>query len=183
MKKKVLSLTLAAALLAATFTGCNSSDSEPIPEGGWTLETLAEATTLCGVTLSYPLQLDSLGEDFEIDESSIEPNGAGSQADIKYKDSKVCTFIFSCSKEEISPSQVVERITFVPVDANRDSLSINGFTANDGLDELHKALGEPTRGEGTYVTADGGSLLVSMGRNGVFAIVLDFRQLQNAEEN
>lgn len=182
---RIIPVVLAAVMLFSV-TGCGKSDKSPsssIPEGGWTLEALADATYICGKQLSYPLTLDSLGEDFTIDEASVQANGTGSQADIKYKDEKVCIFIFSCNEDEVSSSQAVERITFVPDESNRDSFEINGFTASDSFDELHKALGEPSRGKGTYVTEDGGAVIFSEGPGeAVYSIVIDFRKIHKAEE-
>ena len=135
------------------------------------------ATYLCGKQLAYPFTIEYLGEGFTFDESTIKPESMGISVDMLYNGEKLCSLCYDCTKEELSPSQPIGRILFFPEDKNKDKLSINGLTANDSMNKIKDALGEPTRGEGTYVTNDYGTLIVTSDMNDkVFGITFNLKQ-------
>lgn len=175
MKKGLFAATAVVSLLLC---GCGKSGSSfSRPDGSaWTLETLTSSMTLCGQTLSYPITLDGLGSDFSIDENNIEDHYTGTVVHLRYKGEDACNLRFECAPDKLNGSVPASMLIFCPGEADKWKLSVNGFTAEDQLEDAKDKLGEPSEIRGAtyyYRTMDNGRLDIIEGTGGkIFAINL-----------
>ena len=146
---------LAAMLLTA---GCAQSDKAsesavaeilaktepvPIPEGGWTEETILDVTYINGKPLKLPCAFDDLGEGFEYvpDEeadSRMQKFGFASY-ELKYNGVLVGTVGFSVESERVTGftfnSRYDEKYPAVPI-------SVNGVTMGSPVSDFEKYVAE-----------------------------------------
>jgi len=201
---RTLSLTAAvlAAGLAFTFTGCGSKDSEESSEtvtAKYTTAELAEKITVCGHQLNSPMTFADLGDDFFLD-SYVQESSTSAIINIFDQNGIVCALEYHYTPDDMSKEQPddttvrftpsdfegrqIDSILFTPNDFNRDAVSIDGFTANDGMDVLEEKLGEPTsKPNGLYVydTTDGGRLEVLEAAGKIFSINFYLSDPENSE--
>ncbi len=177
MKHRSLKFVFPALVIALVFSGCESKTSASKFDGNsWTSRTLAESMTLCGQNLTYPLTVESLGEDFSISEA--ESNGTGSTANLLYNGDDVGVLRFECAPDMVTGATAASRFIFIPDDDQLELLSVNGFTAKDSLETAKKKIGEPTEEKGMtlyYKTSDNGKLEIIEGTGQkIYAINLYF---------
>jgi len=165
MKKRIFSLLLCSVILMSSTVGCgrdentvtesSSTHSETMeyqtmepPEDGWTVEELLSVTYLCGTQLSYPLTLESLGEDFSLntDEMSYRETEKSVIAGVLYKDEFFAT-IWQTSTNTFSeitndmPISAIE-ISFYGSEID-DPIVMNGITFSEDVESVISAFGEP----------------------------------------
>ena len=196
MKKKRLG---AAALLLTSclFTGCvfPAENYEFVmhegiapPEGGWTVQSLAEVSYVQDVKLSYPLTLNTFGEKYTY-EKIYEPE--------YYKENRFTTLkrfnddVGTVILAEPDPKAISAdtEITYMGLWDNMPDFCINGITAGSSYDDVVAAFGEPdyeyqndnTPGGNRYVQYDNtengeGILLIKLTANSVCMVTLNFSE-------
>ena len=171
MKTKVLAILLCSALSVCGLAGCsneakdtdaslneqvivseqdNNTNYKTIkpPADGWTIEELLSVTYVCGKQLSYPLTVDSFGDELHIDEESKRVSGSDGEhivdADLMYGSKYVGVVFWAADTiEDVTDSTPIKTLTlYVNDDDENDvSFSINGASYGDSKDEVLKALG------------------------------------------
>ncbi len=155
MKKRIFSLFVCAALLMCSTVGCGKGEGsageyktmEP-PEDGWTIEELLSVTYLCDTQLSYPLTLESLGEDFSLnaDEMSYRETEKSVIAGLLYNGNS-CATIWQMSTNKFS--EITNDMPIDAIEINSFSTGIeqpvviNGITFQADAEQVTAAFGEP----------------------------------------
>ncbi len=155
MKKRIFSLFVCAALLMCSAVGCGKGNSsaaeyktmEP-PEDGWTIEELLSVTYLCGQQLSYPLTLESLGEDFSLNagEMSYRETEKSVIAGLLYN-GNTCATIWQMSTNKFS--EITNDMPIDAIEINSFSTGIeqpvviNGITFQADAEQVTAAFGKP----------------------------------------
>ena len=172
-KLKVLSL-LAAAMLLCGLTGCKSNETaetavlQPVPENGWTMEKLMNATYLYDKQLQYPLTLKDLGEGFSIDDSEKVELKDKVTVQLKNGEQNVCTVIYYQDdvKESYENAEIVSMSFHELWTDEPERISVNGITLGSPLTDAEKNLGQPDPDKGIsyhYKNSESGKILVSVG--------------------
>ena len=109
----------------------------PVPEGGWTVESLAKTIRINGEPLPEPFTVDNLGEKYTVELTS---NGKGGNLRFEKRDIAVIVF----SKEDESNDYRNREITHLllndPVAA--DIITVNGVGIGSSSDDVRKNLGK-----------------------------------------
>ncbi len=168
MKKRILALFLTAVLtfslssckqtenVPSEVTAVTEIETIPVPEGGWTRESLNDVIYINGVNYEFPLTLEKLGEDYECDEIAYLNNH--SNAFVENGDHKYLISFNASENDPVNNSTVVTSImtasTFyetVESDENlisKNAISVNGLTLGSSYDEIFDILGEPNEVQG-----------------------------------
>ncbi len=167
MKTKVLAILLCSAMSVCCFTGCSNEETDTDasvsiseqndntnyktikpPADGWTIEELLSVTYVCGKQLSYPLTVDSFGDELHIDEESKRVTGSDGEhivnADLMYGSKYVGVVFWAADMiEDVTDSTPIKTLTlYVNDDDENDvSFSVNGASYGDRKDEVLKAFG------------------------------------------
>lgn len=161
---KPISVLLTAFLLCGT-TGCNgninsgsitNSPSEvfipvPVPEDGWTLETIARTVCIDGKTIEYPFTIDRLNQEFTINKNDTQIFESGAASTILYKDGiPILTIEFQniTSYNQIKSTEPSGFSSYYKdsysIDENiRQILSINGIQLGASKNDIESAFGFP----------------------------------------
>ena len=171
MQKKILTLLLCSALSVCAFSGCGHEGSDvdaslneqvsvseqdnntnyntiKPPEDGWTIEELLSVTYVCGKQLSYPLTVDSFGDELHIDEESKRVSGSDGEhivdADLIYGSKYVGVVFWTADTiEDVTDTTPIKTLTLYVDDGDEYdvSFSVNGASYGDRKDEVLKAFG------------------------------------------
>ena len=155
--KKLISLALISTMLL-TFTACdkkeNSSENSqsgqtgnsepvsinvdpiPVPEGGWTVETLSKTICIDGKVISNPFKIESLGSDYSLLISDI------NLPRVVYNGKAIATISFV---DESASEGELESVMSSFLLEDTDHLTINGIKLGSTREEAEAAFGKPTR--------------------------------------
>lgn len=171
MKRKLLSIILCSLIPAGSVCGCGRDEStvdtspssssveetgyktmEP-PENGWTIESILNATYICGKQLCYPLRLSDLGGDFHVDDSEKTEFSEKVNVELKHGEENICNAMYFQSdvedgyqNAEICMLGFCELFTDEP-----NSISVNGITLGSSLSDVEEKLGDPDKKNKSYV--------------------------------
>lgn len=172
---KPVSLLLAAVLLCGT-TGCSKNEGEiseqsssddlqnisadnsiedfepvPIPEGGWTIETIAGTVCIDGKPIEYPFTIGRLDKEFKINKDDTQILESGAASTILYKDDiPILTIEFQNitnynqinSTKPSGFSSYYEDSYSINEDVSK-IVSINGIQLGASKSEIESAFGHP----------------------------------------
>ena len=115
------------------------------PADGWTIQSLLEATTICGEQLSYPFTVGSLSGGLSIDTENFTNDKQGRiLTDLRFNDGNICSAGLSAEKaEDITDDTDIIFLMAVPNDNYENYISINSVTFGTDPDTVQNALGEP----------------------------------------
>ena len=146
-------------------------EKKPIPEGGWTYETLLDSIWINGKYVQFPCKLSDLGEGFEFDETGffLQQDDEVTQVELKFNGNR-----FAIAKVLNPPSHdyvndgYIYSLTILAVgkvmgeNSNIYPLAINGITIGSPIDHVTEHFNS-----GDYSD------------NGVFSSRLDYRNASN----
>lgn len=158
MKIRILACLMAACCMLA---GCEktgndtqkkSEESETVeqqtispPKKGWTMESILNATYICGKQLCYPLRLSDLGGDFHVDDSEKTEFSQRVNVELKHDEENICSVMYFQSdvadgyqNAEICMLGFCEFYT-----DNPSSISINGITLGSSVSDVEEKIGSP----------------------------------------
>ena len=181
MKRKILSVFLCSVMLAGVVSGCGTdtatTDTSPSsstveetteaataqvteteyktmepPEDGWTIEELMSVTYICGKQLTYPLTVDDLPNEIELDMENagyarycIAPMNINSE------------YFGNCAIELDENNDSTGLIESIIVDEFKssitDNIMINGITIGSTEKELYDSLGKPNEVRNNLLSA------------------------------
>ena len=173
MKKQICTLLLCGCLLCSA--GCSDGEqassaveivvdsnfqAAPVPDGGWTFESLSETVRINGKSITLPFCIDQLGEDYVFDEASQ----VGTTYTILYRGKSA--FIVKLSEADTGDLRQRKAIRFGTDDPNKTdgitgAIQINGIGEGATMQEVKEALGTPyeeTDRSFNYTDADGNKL-------------------------
>lgn len=157
---KPFALLLAAVLLCG-LTGCNkngtsSSESSlgdsqnisadnsiedfepvPVPDGGWTAESLAKTIRINGKELPQPFTCESLGDGYEIKSENI-------GVFLYYNGKYISQVRFKDRSDEVDNSKELDMICIAKEQCEDNSVTINGVRIGSTRAEAERFLGKPT---------------------------------------
>ena len=146
LHKKLIAVLLTA-FLAFGITGCDTKEDsnsavdsfEPVnvPEGGWTVESLAKTIRINGTVIPEQFTVENLGEKYDVELTS---NGRGGSLRFEGKDIAVVAF----SEEDEENDYRKRRITHLLLNdpSIADIISVNGIKIGLSSDEVKKNLGD-----------------------------------------
>lgn len=178
MKRKILNLFLCSMMLSSVIYGCESKEnnindksvsteaavmpdevkakvrkaafmeSVPIPENGWTDETLLDTIRINGEKVEFPFCLNDLGDGFVPikDERQYIKNGEG-RSTVEYYQNNICLIITSSTTDLNNISNDKLRQFSIEAENNADivkgdfPISVNGVTIGSDYDEIYEKLG------------------------------------------
>lgn len=155
---KPFALLLAAVLLCG-LTGCSkngtsspgsslgdsqniSSDSSienfepvPVPDGGWTAESLAKTIRINGMVLPNPVTVENLGKGYDVDETHT----------LIYNRLQIAVIVFDNESANLDNCKKNIRAFALNTNAKMDvkAFYVNGITLGSSAVEAIKAFGEP----------------------------------------
>jgi hypothetical protein len=118
-----------------------------VPEGGWTAEELEKTIRIDGKAIQIPFTIDSLGDAFDIDETTITFSSASKKASGNLTYNKEIVGAFSVEVDNIDElgQGKILILAFKPFKGDYSSLVyINGVTIGSGYDDVLEYLGKPT---------------------------------------
>lgn len=118
-----------------------------VPEGGWTAEELEKTIRIDGKAIQIPFTIDSLGDAFDIDETTITFSSASKKASGNLTYNKEIVGAFSVEVDNIDElgQGKILILAFKPFKVDYSSLVyINGVTIGSGYDDVLEYLGKPT---------------------------------------
>lgn len=180
IKRKGLISALLAVVLIVGMTGCDknggenfqpesySSDSQnistdnsigdfkpvPVPEGGWTAESVTKTICIDGKPLEYPFTIGCLGKDFTINENDTQIFESGAAGTILYKDDiPILTIEFQniTSYDQINSTKPYGFYSYykdrslIKSEEVKEIVSINGVQLGETKDEIKTVFGNPNR--------------------------------------
>lgn len=180
MKRKILSLFLCSMILSGAVSGCDTNkataDTSPSlstveettesptaqvseteyktmepPEDGWTIEELMSVTYICGEQLTYPLTVDDLPDELELDMENagyarhcIAPMNINGE------------YFGNCAIELDENNSSTGMIESIIVDEFTSKITnnivVNGITIGSTERKLYESLGEPNEVYDTSIT-------------------------------
>lgn len=176
MKRIFISLLICTSVTSCCLSGCGNdvsqnaensistnsvSESNKIvdiktvepPENGWTIESILNATYICGKQLCYPLRLSDLGGDFHVDDSEKTEFSEKVNVELKHDEENICSVMYSQSavvdgyqNAEICMLGFCELFTDEP-----NSISVNGITLGSSLSDVEEKIGSPDNNNKSYV--------------------------------
>ncbi len=199
-EKRYIPRIFAAALLTAMlFGGCALPDEPgrerlteptvaPVPEGGWTAEELAAASSIDNVPLDLPLNLRAFGTDycypygsfFDYDDSTRPSCFLSTTNGYNLDKYLIVGFDFDVTEKNLTADTPIKEILCYnngETSMGLDSIYINGITFGATLNEVTAALGEPDyRHEKSYETERTFELIQYYDKNtGKSILLLNFR--------
>ena len=170
MKKQICTLLLCGCLLCSA--GCSDGEqassaveivvdsnfqAAPVPDGGWTFESLSETVRINGKSITLPFCIDQLGEDYVFDEASQ----VGTTYTILYQGKPAFEVKLSeTGTNDLRQRQVVTLGSSDPNDPSKVSgvMQVNGISEGATMQNVKEALGSPTKESDrsyTYQNTDG----------------------------
>ena len=156
MKRKMLSLFLCSFMLTCVVSGCyadestaNTSSSSSIveeteyktmepPEGGWTIETVAQTIRLCDKSIELPFTIGSLGEDFKFRDNTGIVTYSGHEAFVTaFKKNENINDPYSKTIRKIASCEYYNDDDF------QNSFTINGIGIGSDKESVIAAFGQP----------------------------------------
>lgn len=165
MKKKFISILAAFAVLVS-FSACQSQQSTELidsvttvveetaemktiepPEEGWTVDGLMQTICFNGHKIIKPFTVESLGENFDIDENetvAYDDGTVGVLLTYKGEPLLVLTYsgIFGNDIENIKIREIENFSLYSNQGKYNDIITINGISTNSSIDDIKNALGK-----------------------------------------
>lgn len=189
MKKIIISLLICTSIISCCLSGCGNdvsqnaensistdyvSESNKIvdiktvepPENGWTMESILNATYICGKQLCYPLRLSDLGDNFHIDDSEKTEISQKVNVELKHDEENICSVMYFQS-DVVDGYQNAEICMFGFCEFYTDnpgSISINGITLGSSVSDVEEKIGSPDNDKlyyYTYKSSESDKLLLS----------------------
>ena len=148
LHKKLIAV-LMTAFLAFGITGCDAKENsssvvdsfEPvnIPEGGWTVESIAKTIRINGKELPEPFTCENLGEGYSL---KIDDKG---YIFLYYKNKCVAQTLYKEESKDIDNSKELFMISVIDgLCKDKNFISFNGIHLGSTRAEAERALGKPT---------------------------------------
>lgn len=145
---KPVSVLLAAFLLCG-MTGCNMNnpdlitdssnkvfDPVPVPEGGWTVETLSKTIRINGKALPEPFTVQNLGKEY-----SVKLSSTGNVGNLRFRNKDIAVVIFSKDEEgDYQERTITHMLLNDPTVA--DIITVNGVGIGSSSYDIKNNLGE-----------------------------------------
>jgi len=119
------------------------------PEGGWTEEEFYETVILCGKKLSYPLNMETFGTDFEFDKESAQKSEEEAliAAFLTFKDTYLGTVTFDNCEDvsDITPETDISTMNIIIEDCEVTEtvpFTINGARFGTSKTDVVNLLGD-----------------------------------------
>ncbi len=142
-----LIFTLLTALLMCGITGCSSKenpssivdnfDPVPVPEGGWTVESLSKTIRINGKALPEPFTVENLGKQYSV---KLSPNGEAGYLRFENKDIAMVVFSKEDQGDNYRSREITHLVLNNPVAA--DIITINGVGITASSDNVRRCLGD-----------------------------------------
>lgn len=181
--KKIFSVLLCITMLMCSATGCGADNNSSIdskaeqsqsieyetinpPENGWTIESILNATYICGKQLCYPLRLSDLGGDFHVDDSEKTEFSQKVNVELKHNEENICSVMyFQSDVEDDYQNAEICMLGFCEFYTdNPSSISINGITLGSCVSDVEEKIGSPNNDKSyyyTYKSSENDKLLLS----------------------
>ncbi len=152
---------LLAAFIVCGITGCSSDenlssiagnfDPVPVPEGGWTIESIVRTVCVDGKPIKFPFTINSLGKEFRTNKEDTQIFESGAASTILYKDDiPIFTIEFQNitsynqieSTKPLGFSSYYKDIYYIEENV-RKVVSINGIQLGASKSDIESAFGHP----------------------------------------